>query len=42
VAGALLILSKAGMLPGDIWDYLFPIALLAFGAKIILDHKKKN
>lgn len=42
IAGVLLILSRAGVLPGDIWDYIFPIALIALGANFILDYKKKH
>ena len=34
--------SRAGILPGDIWDYILPIALIALGANFILDYKKKH
>ena len=41
IAGTLLILARADVIPGDVWDYLFPIALIALGAKMVFDHKKK-
>ena len=35
IAGTLLILARADVIPGDVWDYLFPIALIALGAAVI-------
>ncbi len=41
VAGILLLLSRAGVLPGSLWDYLLPIVLIGVGLKIILNRNKK-
>jgi len=41
VAGALLLLSRAGIIPGSIWDYLLPIILIGIGANIIFKKNKK-
>jgi hypothetical protein len=40
VAGGLMLLSELHMIPGDFWDYLVPIILIALGAKMIFDRKK--
>jgi len=40
VAGILLLLSKMGYISGGFWDYIWPILLIALGAKIIFDRKK--
>ena len=37
-----MVLSRANIIPGDAWDYILPIALIAFGAKMIVDHKKEK
>jgi len=42
IAGILLLLSRADLIPGDFWDYLLPIILIAFGAKTILTRKKNG
>jgi len=41
IAGILLVLARADVIPGDVWDYLLPIGLIALGAKMIFDKKKK-
>ncbi len=41
IIGILMVLSRADIIPGDAWDYILPIALIAFGAKMIFDNKKK-
>jgi hypothetical protein len=40
-AGILMLLSEAGYIHGDFWDYLLPIILIALGGEMILKHKKK-
>ncbi len=40
VMGFLMLLEKMGVIYGDFWDYLWPVALLALGASMILDRKK--
>lgn len=42
VIGILMVLSRADIIPGDAWDYILPIALIAFGAKMIFDNKKNK
>ncbi|SYZ74177.1 hypothetical protein TRIP_C60447 [Candidatus Zixiibacteriota bacterium] len=41
IAGALLLLSRLNVIPGDFWDYLIPIVLIALGAKMIFDRKRR-
>jgi uncharacterized membrane protein YfcA len=39
LAGVLLLLSNAGYIPGDFWDYVIPIILIAIGGKMIFSRK---
>jgi len=40
--GALLLLDKLGIIYGDFWDYLWPVALIALGASMIFERRKKS
>jgi uncharacterized membrane protein YfcA len=40
IAGVLLLLSQLRVIPGDFWDYLLPIVLIALGAKMMFDRKR--
>jgi hypothetical protein len=42
VAGILLLLSRAGVIPGTVWDYLLPIVLIGIGANIIFKRSKRQ
>jgi len=39
IAGVLMILARADIIPGDFWDYVVPIVLVAFGLKMIFGRK---
>lgn len=39
-AGVLLLLSRAGIIPGTFWDYLLPIVLIGIGGSILFKRKK--
>ncbi len=38
--GILMLLEKLGVIYGDFWDYLWPVAIIALGASMIVDRKK--
>lgn len=40
--GVLMMLDRIGILRGDVWDYLLPIALIALGAHFITSYKKRK
>jgi hypothetical protein len=42
VAGILLFLTRADVIPGDIWDYALPILLIAIGGRLLFTHRKKQ
>lgn len=42
VAGALLFLTRADVIPGDIWDYALPILLIAIGVRLLFTHRRKH
>ena len=42
VAGVLLVLSRAGVISGDLWDYILPIILIGIGVKLMLGRKQKS
>ena len=35
ILGALMLLSRLGIIYGDAWDYVFPVALVALGVHMI-------
>lgn len=39
LAGLILLGSKLHFIPGDFWDYLWPLVLIAWGAKVIFDRR---
>ncbi len=39
-AGILLLLSRAGIIPGTVWDYLLPIILIGLGASVLMKRRK--
>lgn len=41
IAGILLILHKMDIIYGDFWDYFWPVILIALGAKMIFDQRKR-
>ena len=40
--GVLLLLSEMGIIYGSIWDYLWPMALIALGIDFIVGDRKKR
>ncbi|MDX9856434.1 MAG: DUF5668 domain-containing protein [candidate division Zixibacteria bacterium] len=40
ILGVLLLLREMGLIYGDIWDYVWPIALIALGVSMIFKSKK--
>ena len=40
--GVLMILEKMGFIYGSVWDYIWPIALIALGADFIFKHNKNR
>jgi len=39
LAGILLLGHQMDYIPGDFWDYFWPVILIAFGVKVLFDHK---
>ena len=37
--GILLLLEKAGVIYGDIWDYIWPVALIALGGSMMFKNR---
>lgn len=42
IAGVLMLLSKLDIISGGFWDYFLPIILVALGAEMIFDRKKRR
>jgi len=40
LAGAILLLDKMGYMPGDFWDYFWPVIIIALGIKILFSKRK--
>ena len=40
--GILLLLKQLGVIYGDVWDYLWPLALIALGASMIFDRRRNR
>lgn len=40
--GVLMILQKMGIIYGPIWDYLWPVILVALGLQMIFEHRRKR
>ncbi len=38
--GVVMFLDHLGYLPGDVWDYILPLALVALGASMVFKNKK--
>lgn len=39
--GILMVLDRIGILRGDVWDYVVPVALIALGINFITSHRKR-
>ena len=42
VFGILMLLDRMGIIYGDVWDYFWPIAVVAFGLSLIFKSRKNN
>jgi membrane-bound ClpP family serine protease len=42
IFGVLMLLDRMGIIYGDIWDYFWPLAVIAFGLSIIFKEKRKH
>ena len=42
VAGVLLLLNRMDIISGGFWDYFFPIILIALGAEMIFERRRKK
>lgn len=40
--GALMLLDKMGIITGDVWDYFWPVALVALGASMIFKDRRSR
>ncbi|OGZ41706.1 MAG: hypothetical protein A3C80_01230 [Candidatus Ryanbacteria bacterium RIFCSPHIGHO2_02_FULL_45_43] len=40
IIGALWLLQALGYMPGDFWDFFWPIALIAFGISLLFGKKR--
>lgn len=40
IAGILLLLTRANVIPGDVWDYALPILLIAIGGRLLFNRRK--
>ena len=40
--GLLMLLEKLGVIYGEVWDYLLPVALIAFGASMVFRNKRSD
>ena len=40
--GMLMLLDRLGYLPGDWWDYFWPLAIMALGISMVLRHRNNN
>lgn len=40
--GALMLLDRLGIISGPVWDYFWPLALVALGVSMIVKNKRKR
>jgi len=40
--GILMLLDRVGILSGPVWDYFWPLALVALGLSMIIRSKRKK
>jgi hypothetical protein len=40
ILGGLMLLDQLGLLRGDMWDYFWPLVVIAIGVSIIIKHKQ--
>lgn len=42
IAGVLLFLTRANIIPGSVWDYALPILLIAIGGRLLFTNRRKG
>ena len=42
ILGVLMLLNKLGVIHGGVWDYFWPVAIIALGASMLVSAKKKR
>ncbi len=42
ILGVVIILSRADIIPGGVWDYILPIILIAIGGGMIVKRSRKS
>ena len=42
VMGILAFLEKTGVIQGSVWDYIWPVALIALGIDFLFKHARKS
>jgi hypothetical protein len=40
--GVLMLLDHLGFLPGDVWDYFVPLALIALGISMVFRNRHEK
>jgi len=40
ILGGLMLLDRLGLLRGDMWDYFWPLVVIAIGVSMIVKHKR--
>ena len=40
VLGVIMFLTQLGVLTGDVWDYVFPTALVALGISLMAERRR--
>lgn len=40
--GGLMLLQRLHIITGTVWDYFFPIALVALGASMVFRHRRRR
>lgn len=40
--GVLMLLERLGVISGSAWDYFLPIALIALGAAMVIERKRRK
>ncbi len=42
LVGGLMILERLGVIHGGIWDYLWPLAIIALGVDLVFSARRKR
>ena len=42
ILGVLMLLNKFGLIRGGVWDYFWPVAIIAVGVSMLFHSRKKR